>query len=75
MVRTKSRVLFDSMCFTVSGVNEKGPFDILPLHANFVTLVYSPITVDKGRQSEKQIDLKEALVDVVSNNVNVYIEE
>lgn len=31
--------VWEGKAFTVSSVNSQGPFDILPQHANFITLI------------------------------------
>ena len=44
-IRNKTKVLLQKECASISMINEIGPFDILPEHANFVAVVRGEILV------------------------------
>lgn len=47
-----TQTIFDGEAYSISSVNSLGKFDILPFHANFITLVQkAPITLRVSRKS------------------------
>ena len=73
-VSTPTEILYEGEADSVSSVNSQGKFDILPLHANFVTLVKGePINVKLDKR-EKQFSFKNAIIHTSENLVRVYAE-
>lgn len=67
------QLILDVEAESVSSKNSQGSFDILPLHANFITLVEdNPITVhlDKNRMVKFRFPL--SIVFTSDNRVNIY---
>lgn len=51
-----TQTIFDGEAYAVSSVNSSGKFDILPFHANFISLVQKQpiyLRVEKKRCSQK----------------------
>lgn len=72
-IKSKEKTLFSGSVSTVTSKNERGVFDILPLHANFISLVFEYIIIDKGLQSEKRFDIEKGVLYVLSNKIDVYV--
>lgn len=72
-VKSKSKVLFEGVSSTLTSKNERGVFDILFLHTNFITLVKDYVILDKGLDSEIKFDFEKGVLYVVSNKIDVYV--
>ncbi|NMB91931.1 hypothetical protein GYA37_03760 [candidate division WWE3 bacterium] len=72
-IKSKEKILFDGTVRTISSVNERGPFDVLPLHANFITLILNYVILDKGLSTERRFDIEKGVLYVLSNKVDVYV--
>lgn len=73
-IKTKTGSLFEGKVSTVSSKNERGVFDILPFHANFITLIKDFVILDKGTQKEQLFKLENGgVLTVMSNKVDVYV--
>ena len=72
-IKSKTKILFDGPVKTVSSKNERGVFDILPLHTNFITLISDYVILDKGLPTEKKFDIEKGVLYVLSNKVDVYV--
>ena len=57
-----------------SSVNEKGPFDILPAHENFVSVISGPITIEDEGGVKKQFTVENAVVEASGNLVKVFVK-
>ncbi len=54
-----TQTIFDGEAFSVSSVNSLGKFDILPMHANFITLIQKQpifLRIEKKEEGGKKGD-------------------
>lgn len=66
-------LLLDSQASSVSSKNSRGSFDILPQHANFLTVVENqPIVVRIPNQKPLNYKFPIAIIMVAENKVNIY---
>ena len=69
-------VYFDDRATSISALNETGPFDILPGHRNFMTLVSAcelTIRVPNGGEEQK-IKIARAVMHVKADEVRVFLD-
>ena len=72
-VISPQQLLLDTEALSVSSKNLQGPFDILPLHANFITLVEnSPILVRIPKQKPVIYKFPLSILLVRENKVDIY---
>lgn len=74
-IHSPFRVYYDGQAFSVSAQNDTGPFDILPQHHNFISLL-SPCdlilrTVGKG---EQQIHIAGGIMHVKADQVIIFLD-
>lgn len=68
------RVYYEGTGFSVSAVNEVGPFDILPQHRNFLCmLVPCDIKIDTP-EGEKIVPINKALMHVKADRVVIFVD-
>lgn len=72
MLKSPIKNVFEGDVRTLTSINQRGIFDILPLHTNFITLISDYVIVDKGLPSEKRFNMKKGILYVLSNKVSVY---
>lgn len=72
-VRDREGALFQGEAEAVSSFNETGPFDVLPLHANFISLIRNSITLIIPNSAPKEIALNSGVLKVRENKVEVYV--
>lgn len=69
------QVYFEGEAYSVSAVNETGPFDILPKHRNFLCmLVPCTLTLQPVDGGKKSIKIHRALMHVKSDRVVVFMD-
>lgn len=67
------QLILDTQAEAVSSKNLSGPFDILPQHANFITMIEnSPIVVRIANQKPTIFKFPLAIVLVTANKVDIY---
>jgi len=69
------KVYFDGPATSVSAENDTGPFDVLPGHKNFMTLIKAgEIIVRTSRGGEEHIKTNSAVMHVSANVVRVFLD-
>jgi F0F1-type ATP synthase epsilon subunit len=73
LVRSRDKIIYQGEASSVSSVNERGKFDILPQHSNFISLVkdYLIIRGKDGKSTEIKID--NGIIRVHKDKVDIYI--
>lgn len=74
IMRNRNKVLMDEDIWSITSVNDKGVFDILPQHANFISLIQKFITVHKLDGTENTTNINNGVLKVRDNTINCYID-
>lgn len=65
--------VYEGEALSVSSRNEKGRFDILPYHTNFISIVKEFVDIQIDQKEHKQVVVKTAIMRVYENNVQVFL--
>lgn len=68
------KTYFDEEGESISGENGTGPFDILPRHHNFMTLLTPCELVIRTRAREQRIRISGGLMHVKADRVTVFLD-
>jgi F0F1-type ATP synthase epsilon subunit len=69
------KTYFDADGYSISAVNATGPFDILPHHHNFLTLLSSgEMMIQAVRGGEQRIRISGGLMHVKADKVTVFLD-
>ena len=68
------RVYFDDLADNISAVNLTGPFDVLPQHHNFMTLLSPCVIVVRNDKEEKRIQISRGVMHVKKDNITVFLD-
>ncbi len=72
--RSRTKTFFKDLATSVTSYNTNGVFDVLALHANFITLISKEIVIDKGLKSEKKFNIDRGLLSVFNDKLDIYID-
>lgn len=61
-------------CISISAINNTGPFDILPHHHNFITLLNAGDLVIRTTNDTRHIQIDHGLMHVKADNVTVFLD-
>lgn len=72
-VLSSAKVLWEGEARSVSSKNTQGEFDILPNHANFITLVNDyPVRLQASDGSEHSFSFTQSVIVVQANVVKIF---
>ena len=75
-VYSSSEIYFDRDAYSVSAVNRTGPFDILPGHHNFMTLLLPcELTIRSDKKTiSRRIRINQGIMHVKADRVVVFLD-
>jgi len=73
-VRNRLKVLFDDDIFSLTTKNDTGTFDVLPEHANFISLINSKLIIGKLDGSKQEITINNGLLKVKDSSIHCYVD-
>lgn len=59
---------------SISSENKMGEFDILPRHANFITLISNSLTIHTVNEEKKTFKFSRGVLEVAENQVKIFLE-
>ena len=72
-VVSREGVIFEGQVESITSYNEKGKFDVLGQHANFISLISKGLMIRTKDKRVNEIKFDNALLRVRKNVVEVYI--
>lgn len=73
VIQSKFGVVYNDKVAAVSSKNDKGVFDILPEHENFISIIKESIVVHKKLNQNQEMKIGNGILRVYKNKVNIYI--
>lgn len=72
-VRNPETLLFSGNAVALSSVNEVGPFDVLPRHENFISLVNTKLIIFQEKHLKKEIPIEKGVMKAKANMVHIFL--
>ena len=72
-VRNREQVLINEEVKSISSFNDKGVFDVLPEHTNFISLIHRFIAIRRLNGETLQIRLENGIMRVYREKIDVFL--
>ncbi len=72
-IKTPDETLFSGEANSVSSINPYGPFDVLPRHASFISLVREKIVIYVDKRVRKEFPLQKGVLKNQNNKVKIFL--
>jgi F0F1-type ATP synthase epsilon subunit len=73
VVRNRDKILYNGRAYAVTAVNEKGPFDVLAEHENFISLIKDKLIVHTTPKEQTEFQIENGIVRVYKDKVYIYV--
>jgi F0F1-type ATP synthase epsilon subunit len=73
VMRNKDRILYSGNADAVSSYNDKGPFDVLAEHENFIALIKDKVIIHVTQKEEIETKIENGIIRVCDNKAYVYV--
>lgn len=72
-IENSDTVLYTGEVKAVTCINDKGAFDVLPFHANFISLIKDKIIIHESSGRDKEIDISQGVMKVINNKIAIFV--
>lgn len=72
-VMSPDALVFEGEVFSVTSFNDKGTFDVLPQHKNFISLITTLVRIRFKDGTQKEIPIQRGVLRVYQNRADVYL--
>jgi len=72
-IRSPEKIVYQGEVKALSSINEKGPFDILGSHGNFISFVRKSITLHEKSGEKKEMKIDSGVLKVQENKVDIFL--
>ena len=72
-IKNKDNSTIEEEVKAVSSFNESGPFDLLPLHENFISIIKDKLIIHKKDGSAKEITLERGVLKIFENEISIFL--
>lgn len=66
-------VFFQGRVKSISSENRLGKFDVLPQHANFISLIFNELIIITEKNEKISYKFKKGVLEVSENKVNIFL--
>lgn len=73
MIRNFGGVVFEGDAFAVSSTNDRGPFDILEEHANFISLIKEKLVIHHHGGKNTEYSIESGILYCTTSQVQIYL--
>jgi len=68
------RVYYDGSATSLSAINGTGPFDVLPGHKNFLSLLKKCSLIVRNKRGEEALDIERGVLHVRDDQITVFLD-
>ncbi|HTE57740.1 MAG TPA: hypothetical protein VK694_03265 [Verrucomicrobiae bacterium] len=68
------KTYYDGIADSISATNDTGPFDILPRHHNFMTLLSAGDIIVRSDKGEEKVAIQRGIMHVKADRVVVFLD-
>lgn len=73
-IKNAETVIYSGEAKSLSSVNEKGSFDILPYHANFFSIIKEKIIINGCDNKKTEVSIKDnGIMRVMENKISIFL--
>lgn len=72
-IRDTDSVIYEGEVERISSYNEMGPFDIYPMHANFISILRQELSLYSNKQKVKELKFEQAILKIKQDKANIFL--
>lgn len=73
LIRDRERILYQGEALSLTTVNEEGPFDVLPQHSHFISIIQNKLELVQPDGKTLTVPVTKAILKVYNGEVRVYL--
>lgn len=73
VIRNRDKIIYSGQVAALTSVNDKGVFDILPQHTNFISLIKEKIIVHPSLKEHNEIQIENGVLRAYQDKIYIYV--
>ncbi len=73
LIRDRQRILYQGQALSLTAINEEGPFDVLPQHSHFISIIQNKLDLVQPDGKTLTVPVTKAILKVYNGEVRVYL--
>lgn len=67
------KTIYEGSARAVSSTNEQGPFDVLPMHTNFISIIKDFLIIHQTTGEKKEMKIEGGVLRAFENRIQVFL--
>lgn len=72
-IKSPDSTIFSGEAVAISSVNDVGPFDVLPRHENFISILAQKVVIFQDKNQKQEIQIEKGIVKARQNRVQIFL--
>lgn len=72
-IRNREKLVLEEEVKAITSLNDTGIFDVLPEHANFISIIKEYLIIHKTNGSKEEVKLEKGVMRVLNNEIQIFI--
>ena len=72
-IEDTENIVFQGEVDRITSYNELGRFDIYPMHANFISIITTQLTLYQNKQKLKELKVEQAVMKVKKDEIHIFL--
>lgn len=73
-IRSRKKSFYEGKADSVTSLNDKGEFDVLAQHANFISIISNYVILNKNTKEEKKFVITSGVLRVKADIVDIFLD-
>lgn len=73
IIRDTENIIYEGDVERISSFNEVGPFDVYPMHANFISIIRKELILYHDKKKVKELQIEQAVMKVKKDKVSIFL--
>lgn len=72
-IKSPDKTVFSGEAVAVSSVNDVGPFDVLPRHENFISILAKKVVIFQEKNNKQELTIEKGIIKARQNRVQIFL--
>lgn len=72
-IKSPDKTVFSGEGIALSSVNDVGPFDVLPRHENFISILGKKIVIFQDKNQKQELEVEKGIIKARQNRVQIFL--
>ena len=72
-IKSPDKTVFSGEGIALSSVNDVGPFDVLPRHENFISILGKKIVIFQDKNQKQELEIEKGIIKARQNRVQIFL--